>query len=572
MGLVSGDVSKRQVTYSFTDEEKARWQQFYDKNNITQVGDIIAYYEAKGVEIDGGCPNCWPVGGPKALQNEYFECKTCFMEINGLIPHGTGTCAPAPASDNDSSGNTNTDSSNQAQNAVDALAEGAANTAESVQSTIDNVADAARNATEAAVEKAFNIANDAKDAALDFANGLQNEATQKLASLKAQAESFLGSSLAKVSKIAAFSLPEIKIPSLKLIDPNKYISKLIDTFDPSGYLGKQVKNLKDQLGKIEEIREALEGDRLTAELKELAENLGCQEKYLDALSKLSEGAVEAIGEMAGEAMDNIANTINSAIDAAADGMAEALGAAAEAVANGEQMAADTLANLVDGLTEAGADVDSAMKAVFGDESGKAAEAVAEADTEAGIPMRGNGPCGGGTKDVGGVNHNEPDEEKEEENANEKAYYLDLFKKACEKGDMNNVEKYYDILVNKFNESPSLLKNLLAELMKTAPQTKAGIARVNAILNKAEETIASYGEGISNTVRGVVEDVITTKNALADDITSLKNGATSILDNSRNMNTALLESKDVANMMNAAKQFTRDIANNAVIARLQAVGY
>ena len=568
MGLTAGDVSQRQVTYSFTDAEKARWDQFLEKNNLTSVGDIIAYYENLGVVIDSSCPNCWPCGGPKALQEEYFECKTYFMEKNNMIPKGTGTCNTTPVSNNnDSQGSSSTSEAALARDAVNSMAQGENDTPNGLQDRANALADAAKTATDAAITQAKNIADRAQQEANDMIANLTDRADQKLASLKSQAESALSSALSKVSSIGAFSLPEIKIPTLKVLDPNKYIQQLIDTFDPSKYLNDQVKNVMDQLQKIEDIRASLEGTRLGCELKELTENLGLQQDYMKALEALG-GVVDTLGDSIMDAADNATNGINSAMENVSQSMCEALAEAADMAANGELMAAETIQGIVDSLTQPGTDVDAAMKAVFGDESGKAAEAVAKADTEAGVRMRGNGPCGGGTKDVGGVNHNEPDKELEEENANEKAYYLNLFEKACEAGSMTLVEQYYAILVNDYHESPSLLKGLILKLMSNAPQTKAGISRVASLLGSAASTVYDYGSGIASSAKDYIVGLFTSDKASSDNVDDLGDGNPDVLDNKKNMNEGILESKDEAAKLQTVSDFTKDIENAEKVAQIE----
>lgn len=531
MGL-TGSLENRSVQTSFSQEELDKYKKLCDSNNLTSVDDICSYYEKQGVVIDYGCPNRWPIGGPKAKQKEYFECKSAFYENTGTSPGGggSGSCS----------------SSKNADSASDAQSDAAADSQSSNDAASDEAANEAQTADAQASEQAAEKANEAVSKAAEIANSAMDSISQKLANMNKLSQGAAALAATALSKIGLFSLPNVEIPEFKLPEINSFIDKIKETYNPEAILNGDIETLKDQLGSIEDIRNKLEGTRLGEALKELAENQKLEDAFLDKLKGLG-GAVEAAFDKAGA----IDSALSSVMDAAANAgnIAEAVGAAVEAAANGDLMSADTVKGLVDSISEAAksTDLNAAMKAVFGDSDGKASEALAKADSDNGEQRRGNGPCGGGTKNVGGVNYNDPEEEKGEEDSQGKAYYLKQFEDACKAGNMDEVERLYDILVNQFGEDPQLLKDQIQKLQKTAPQTKAGIARVDAITDKAG---MSYDTGAASTSASTIGD-----------------GNPELLKNAVNMNKSLIDSKDAAKQLQAAASFVKSNSDAEMVSRL-----
>ena len=221
------------------------------------------------------------------------------------------------------------------------------------------------------------------------------------------------------------------------------------------------------------------------------------------------------------------------------------------------MDASAITDMVNSLSDAASDAASTMKGVFGDESGKAAEAVAQADSEQVQWPRGNGPCGPKTKDVGGVNYNEPDEEKKEEDANKKAYYMKKFEDACNRGDMTQVEKLYKVLTEEYGESPAVLERHMAKLPQSAPQTKAGITRTNDLFTDANNKLNELGTPDKN-------NSFSTINSTTSEVSNTGNGTPWLYDLSKNMNKKLLGSQDEANQQAAANNFINEIRNGSLI--------
>ena len=538
MGIIKGSVASRQVQIQWQDGELEKYKKICETNNLNSVDDVCHYYEKQGVVIDYGCPNRWPVGGPKAKQNEYFECKAAYYENTGTSPGGggSGSCSSSKASDDAAQGQESSNGNNQASNNQNS------------ESIADKAQSVAKNAAENAAKKADELMGQAKD----MAQGAMDKANSLLGQANALSKGASALAATALSKAGMFSLPNVQIPKFELPDINSYIQNIVETYKPDQVLNSEINVLKDQLSSIEDIRNKLEGTRLGEMAKELAENAGLENQYLDKLKSLG-GEMDKVFDNATSMVDSAINNANDAA-ASASNMAESLAAAAEAAANGESMSADTIANMVDSLSDAASDADSTMKGVFGDESGKAAEAVAEADTANEVPKRGNGPCGGKTKDVGGVNHNEPDKEKEEEDANLKAYYLKQFEDACNAGNMNEVERLYDILVNQYGESPALLKNSLAKIQTTAPQTKAGIQRVSDILEDATEKVKESNQDTLSKSWPFGKD------DSSDKASTVGDGNPYTFTNKVNMNKKLQESKDESEKIKAASDFANDNLN------------
>lgn len=408
-----------------------------------------------------------------------------------------------------------------------------ANTASNVLSTVSSVASAASalsgaNSATAAAGAAAALASNPLVA--NAASALTNSALGKQASA-------LASSV--LSKAGGFTLPDVQIPNLNLPDINAYINKISDAFDVTNILDKEKFNLQDQLSKIEDIREQLESIRQDAENLALEKAQELADQYLGDLKSLGGCVSEAFDDVGSTVSDisSIADSISSTGD-----LGETLAGLADSFANGELGDASAIADVVNNLTGAtGTAQDSIMKAVFGDDSGKAGEAVAKADSKTALPRRGNSPCGKKTKTRGGVNYNEA--EGDEEDAQTKAQVLVLFNTACNKGNMDDVEKYFTTLTTDYKESPILLKSSLLKIASTAPQTKAGITRVNELYAKANELLekegSSYRFGTSNTI--------------SNSIASLGDGVASMLKQSKNMVKSLSGNQDYANKVSAIKQ-------------------
>ena len=531
MGL-TGSLENRSVQTSFSKEELDKYKKICESNKLTSVDDICHYYEKQGVEIDYGCPNLWPIGGPKAKQKEYFECKAAFYENTGTSAGGggSGSCS----------------SSKNADTASDAQSDAAADSQSANDANSDEAANEAQTADAEASEEAANKANEAVDKAAEIAASAVDSISQKLANMNMLAQGAAALASTALSKIGLFSLPNVEIPEFKLPEINSFIENIKETYNPEAILDGDIKTLMDQLGSIEDIRNKLEGTRLGEALKELADNQKLEDAFLDKLKGLG-GAVEAAFDKAGAIDSALSSVMNAAANAG--NLAEAVGAAVEAAANGDLMNADTVKGLVDSISEAakGTDLNAAMKAVFGDSAGKASEALAKADSDNGEQKRGNGPCGGGTRNVGGVNWNDPEEEKGEEDAQSKAYYLKQFEDACATGNMNEVERLYDILINQFGEDPKLLKDQILKLAKTAPQTKAGIARVDALMDKAG---IAYNNKASSTSASTIGD-----------------GNPELLNNAVNMNKSLIDSKDDAKQLQAAASFVKSNSDADMASRI-----
>ena len=537
MGITKGSVASRNVSIQWQDGEAEKYKKIAEKNNLTDVDALCSYYEKQGVEIDYGCSNRWPIGGPKAKQDEYFLCKAA--NFPDTVGEGTGSCSMSKASEDALAAQADSNAKNQAEN--DKQSDETANKEQS----------AAADAAEKGAEKAEELLNIAKD----IAESAADEASQRLANMNGLSSGATALATTALSKAGMFSLPNVQIPKFELPKINEHIEKITDTYKPDKTLSDEVNVLKDQLSKIEEIRNSLEGSRLGEMAKELADNAKLEDKYLDDLKALG-GVVDKTFDSAIGGEDSV---INNALDALANApsLSEAMAEAANAAANGELMSADTVAEMVDSLSNATSDVDSTMKAVFGDSSGKASEAVGKADTANEVPARGNGPCGKKTKNVGGVNYNDPEKEKGEEDANKKAYYMKLFEDACKSGNMDLVEKYYKILTEEYNESPELLKKSMAELPESAPQTKAGIARVTDLFNDANNKLESFGVADKDNQFSVT-------NAYSDSIDEIGNGASWVYDQSKNMVKSLFGSEDDASKQILAKDFVKSNAQAEMV--------
>ena len=283
----------------------------------------------------------------------------------------------------------------------------------SSQATAETIATQANAATAEAGKQAAALAAD-KDAAAkkdvenspDMWSTVMNKAKSADAGLSA-AKSLSG------MKIGSFALPAIQIPDIKLPELAADLKSLTEAFNNSE-LVKQIKaNIADVQKKIEERRAEAEAERKKAEEEQKKADLEAQkaeEERLQAEQELLDGMYE-IEEESMLFEDQQLNGDDANCDNS--DMSEAMAEAAEAAANGEAMDPQTELAMIEQLeTSMDPNLDDAiMRTAFTDQSGEMAEAIAQADQENGWDPRGNGPCGGGTRSLGGVNFNTPEQDQ-----------------------------------------------------------------------------------------------------------------------------------------------------------------
>ena len=112
MGITKGSVASRNVSIQWQDGEAEKYKKIAEKNNLTNVDALCSYYEKQGVEIDYGCSNRWPIGGPKAKQDEYFLCKAA--NFPDTVGGGTGSCSMSKASEDALAAQTDSNATKQA--------------------------------------------------------------------------------------------------------------------------------------------------------------------------------------------------------------------------------------------------------------------------------------------------------------------------------------------------------------------------------------------------------------------------------------------------------------------------
>ena len=203
-------------------------------------------------------------------------------------------------------------------------------------------------------------------------------------------------------------------------DMDNSISMIPPTFDPSTLVDNAIAAIKEAWKTTEDRREELEGERRSTQIADANQNLDCQKAYTagqeamaeapavlsksaSAMEDLTPGTLK--NPLAGESYFADANAPSKESDVS-ESMAEAIGEACEAGENGECPGADTVAVIAESVAD-GTASSEAMQAVFSDSTGKTAEASTEATMNSDKPVRrGNGPCGPGTKSVGGVNYDD----------------------------------------------------------------------------------------------------------------------------------------------------------------------
>lgn len=441
-----------------------------------------------------------------------------------------------------------------ASSALAAQADANAENQASKNKAIDKIAKDAQTAAAAAAEEGANKASQLFDKAKKLAETALDEYSSDWADKNALALDAAALAATALSKAGLFTLPDIEIPEFELPKINEFIDKIADAYDPDAILDAAKKTLKEQQEKIEKVRDALEGERKAEEDKELQENQEQEDTWLDKLKKLGGAVEEAFDKIEGVLPEGM--SIEDAVSASKD-KAESLAKAAKDAANGEKVDPNTIKDLVNDLAGASGDIkDSIMKAVFSDESGKAAEAVAKADSEAKEERRGNGPCGNKTKAVGGVDFNDP--EGDEEDAQQKAYYMSLFEEACASGNMSDAERYFKILTQDFGESPALLKEAMAKLTTAAPQSKAGTIRVTELLDTAKALL--FAEGNDDVAKQISAEA-----SSSDSAKEVGDGAPWVLKQSKNMAKKLLNgAKDAADMLSSVNDFVNENENAQLV--------
>lgn len=79
-----------------TPEQEERYKKFFEDNGIKSRQDVAEYYEKKGIVINYGCPNWWPIAGYGTLElaKEYYATFMAWRMMNEGFPKGSGEGGP----------------------------------------------------------------------------------------------------------------------------------------------------------------------------------------------------------------------------------------------------------------------------------------------------------------------------------------------------------------------------------------------------------------------------------------------------------------------------------------------